>query len=284
MNEMDGKDISDDIVVDGEAAALAAIKQLVEDAKGKAAAEEEQSGGPAGAGNSGAAPAPAGGGGQSAASFLTEVGQLAEVGGGSASASRQWQFGAVHLGHPGGPAQHKTEDDLFMSFLLWSQKEDDHEAGRFNASKAFRRLEAFAVWCDKNCDRFFSEPISPSDPDYQEAEASLGPAWCVPQWDLPAGEFKGCACWGYILKDMKMDDLLEALKRPEAEKEAYFKGILRHFFFMMVQSMFDGAVQRKGVVFIQDLGGVSLSQFMSMDAAFKPIETEMQDMVRVGSE
>ena len=137
MNEMDGKDHESDMVVDGEATALVAIKQMVEDAKAGAVGE---AGAGAVANSEGTLASPSEA--SSSSQAVVEGKQSPSV----ASPLRQWDFLAVRLGQPG-PAQHKTLDDLLVSFLRWSQKDEDRAAGRINVSKAFRRLEAFAAWC-----------------------------------------------------------------------------------------------------------------------------------------
>jgi hypothetical protein len=70
------------------------------------------------------------------------------------------------------------------------------------------------------------------------------------------GEFKGCAMWCCYLKDMKEEAALAACKAEPAAKEAFFRALLRSFFHLMLHSVFDEAVQRHGVVFVQDLAGV----------------------------
>jgi len=47
----------------------------------------------------------------------------------------------LHLGQMG-VTEGKCVNDVYESFLRWSQKPEDKATGRFNISKAFRRLKA----------------------------------------------------------------------------------------------------------------------------------------------
>ena len=62
----------------------------------------------------------------------------------AAAGRRTWELRGVHIGK--GPAAGKTLDDFLAAFLHWCQKEDDRAAGRFNVTKAMRRLTSFAEY------------------------------------------------------------------------------------------------------------------------------------------
>ena len=69
----------------------------------------------------------------------------------------RWALRGVHLGK--GIALGKTLDDMYSSFLHWAHKPEDVSEKRFNITKAYRRLEAFATFQETHFDEFFNEPI-----------------------------------------------------------------------------------------------------------------------------
>ena len=74
--------------------------------------------------------------------------------GGKQSGSRKciWDLRGVHLG--AGICVAKTRNDLFLAFIMWAEQ----EAGRFNVSKAMRRLQTFAEYQEEHFEHL-REPI-----------------------------------------------------------------------------------------------------------------------------
>lgn len=91
---------------------------------------------------------------------------------------RALEFRGVHRGK--GVATEKSLHELLTAFLYWAQKPEDRDAGRFNITKAFRRLKSFAEYQEKYFHKIFADPLLDTEPGVQASSAMMPiqiPAW-----------------------------------------------------------------------------------------------------------
>ena len=171
-----------------------------------------------------------------------------------------WEFRGVHLGH--GAAAGKTQDDLLTAFLYWAQKPADREAGRFNVSKAMRRLTAFAIFQEKYCEEFFADPVIVTEPGFANV-AKIFPI-LIPAWTNKQGN----VMWIMDLKQM------------EADSKEYFSDrvLMRYFWWLMLNSVFDYATAIDGADIVETFDGLSFGAMMKMNSRFSKVEKEMQEL------
>ena len=178
----------------------------------------------------------------------------------------RFDYASLHLGV--GICKNKTRADVHRAFLLWSQKPDDREKDLFNVSKAFRRLSSFADYQLKMYEPYFSTPIDPEADDIKKA-ASLITIMVPKEVDSESG----AVVW---IIDMGSTDL-KSFQNLEASGTSN-KAIMRWFFGLMVQSLFDDAASTYGTIIVESFGGLGFGGMMKVQSAFKPIESDLNEM------
>ena len=98
-----------------------------------------------------------------------------------------WELRGVHLGK--GVCRQKTTDDLFAAFVMWGKHQGSGEGeegggagsgflageegtGRYNISKALRRLQNFALFQEELFEQFLQEPV-----EMEELNAPIPYSW-----------------------------------------------------------------------------------------------------------
>jgi hypothetical protein len=214
----------------------------------------------------------------------------------AAAGKQTWELRGVHIGQ--GPAAGKTLDDFLVAFLHWCQKDEDRAAGRFNVSKAMRRLTSFAEYqvlagphmlvhvhacwphmsglashtptcssffpptCqEKLFHKFFSDPVETSEPGFAEVAKMFNIK--IPEWTSK----RGTVMWIMDLGKMELDG--EALSD---------RILMRWMWYQMVASVFDYACAIEGAEFVMSFDNMDFGSLMKMNAKFHNVEQEMQSM------
>eukprot|EP00040_Diaphanoeca_grandis_P024493 m.134675 g.134675 ORF g.134675 m.134675 type:complete len:386 (+) comp29750_c1_seq4:127-1284(+) len=201
----------------------------------------------------------------------------------------RWELRGVHLGK--GIALGKTLDDVYSSFLHWAQKPEDVSEKRFNITKAYRRLEAFATFQETHFDEFFNEPIDVLAPKFKAIKKYV--EFQIPDWVVPDGasELSGCVMWCLDMGKCDWRGIAQAITDGEFEDADMFKGMWGD----MLNCMFDTPTQVKGVVIVEVLAGMSIGDMMAANKSMKRIEHlvnelfyqttpfKMKEVVMIGS-
>ena len=140
------------------------------------------------------------------------------------------------------PKTHPTRP----GYLLWSQKEKDVAAKRFNLSKALRRLEACADFGWKHKARL-EVPTK-----LEDLERAYG------QWGQVVGQHPdpdGRTVW-FI--DLTMIDT------PAMKKEANWDLHLRLFWWVVTWLAMDPNTQKNGITFWQDMGHAGMMDLLTL--------------------
>ena len=241
------------------------------------------------------------------------------------ASSRAFEFRGVHLGK--GVATGKSVHDLLTAFLYWAQKPEDREAGlcpshvplffaplrlltlqhqycnirlgagRFNISKAFRRLQTFAEYQEKYFDQFFSEPVLDTEPGVLHSTTMMPmqiPAWTCHNghvmWfmDLKqmvrfsqhqrAAPRPAAAAQGLSLSAMHLR-LTDVLRVQKLDGEAPSdRDLMRWMWMVMLQATFDYPCAIDGAHIIETFDGVSFMEMVKMNGKFGKVEKQLQEL------
>ncbi len=124
----------------------------------------------------------------------------------------------------------KTLDDLFMCFIVWAKNKSN---GKYNVSKAFRRLEAYAEWMDESATDLTEPPLSTAS--VKDALDALAMRVSIDK--------DGFFVWWFDLKALDKKALKNDLKPEES---------LRAFVWYSHYIMFNKAAQEKGMVLVEN--------------------------------
>lgn len=175
----------------------------------------------------------------------------------SEAKSTLWDFRSVHLGH--GIAKGKSIDDVCYSFLRWCQKEEDRTSNRYNVTKAFRRMKAFAQFADKHFDTYFSTPIDMCEPEIQTAQKMLNFQICQ--------QLSKCGAVIWVIDLASVDTKVDVSE----------VGMMRINWYIMLASLFDPPVQTEGIIMLQSLA-ISFGTMIKINSKFKSIEKELNTL------
>jgi hypothetical protein len=165
------------------------------------------------------------------------------------------------------PCLGKTRNDVHRAFLLWSQKPNDRLEDSFNVSKAFRRLETFADYQLKMYEPYFSTPVDITSPDIVEASQIMN-------IKVPEQTYGGALAW---VIDLDRTDM-EAMSKLKAEGGCDLNDLMRYFWALMLQGMFDDVSCSEGCIVLQDMGTMGFGTMLSFQKSIKPIENDMNAM------
>ena len=178
--------------------------------------------------------------------------------------NNKYNYESMFLGK--GVCAGKDRTDVHRAFLLWCQKSEDRAADSFNVSKAFRRLEGFADYQHRMHDKYFNEMVDIHSEEMQQIKKIMN-------IDIPEELHVNTGAVKWIM-DMETWDL--SIMKNANEK--FLKGVMNWFWSLMLTSMFDDACCIEGVVIIEAFGNMGISGMMGWQSAFKPIETDLNEM------
>ncbi|CAB9514934.1 expressed unknown protein [Seminavis robusta] len=139
-----------------------------------------------------------------------------------------------------------TEDDLLRAFALWSKKiyeKHDKEKQVFNVSKAFRRLESYIEWMDKNA----------RDLDFQNGVTMKEIAKV---WDMKMTHDKeGRLVWFCDLEALDLKYIKHKLPHDDT---------FRYLVWLAHLIMFDKGMQENGVVLVYSIGSIGLFESLTV--------------------
>lgn len=132
-----------------------------------------------------------------------------------------------------------SKDDLIRVFVKWCHKE---ETGKYNISKAFRRLQDYVEWMDKNCKGFDFNPET-----MKEAYDAWG-------FFLTHDKNGRLVWWG----DCDLNDF------DRIKHEIPYDDTLRYFTYLSHAFMFDAGAQEHGMVCVDQMGNKSVIDYLTM--------------------
>lgn len=161
----------------------------------------------------------------------------------------KWQFrNSIHITFD------KTLDDIFRLFLDWSAVETDDGGKLFNVSMAFRRLNAYADWLEREGSVLVDPPMNIGD--------------IMKTLDLMKFSFShdkhGRLVGWHAISDV---DMAEYAKLSIEDK-------IRAFTWAIHYTMYDTQAQQNGIVQVLKLSGITFSRFL-MDSKLNLIMEEL---------
>lgn len=142
-----------------------------------------------------------------------------------------------------------TKEDLFKAFVHWSRKGEDSDK-KYNASKAFRRLEAYVEWMDKNTTGMNLKGSTMK---------VVHDAWKM----KIAHDKDGRLVWWIDIGGLD----LKKIKKDVSQDDT-----LRYFIWLSHLVLFDKGSQEHGFVFVEAIGKTGMMEMftvVSMDVGTK---------------
>eukprot|EP00036_Acanthoecidae_sp_10tr_P009434 CAMPEP_0182916452 /NCGR_PEP_ID=MMETSP0105_2-20130417/945_1 /TAXON_ID=81532 ORGANISM="Acanthoeca-like sp., Strain 10tr" /NCGR_SAMPLE_ID=MMETSP0105_2 /ASSEMBLY_ACC=CAM_ASM_000205 /LENGTH=559 /DNA_ID=CAMNT_0025053405 /DNA_START=62 /DNA_END=1744 /DNA_ORIENTATION=+ len=176
--------------------------------------------------------------------------------------SKMWDFRGLHIGT--GVAAGKTVENIYESYLRWSQKPDDVVAQRFNVSKAFRRVLALATWQEEYADTFYATAVDLNDPEMVALSEML--PTIIPDYEFgpDAGTLEGTVPMFISLTNGKVGKGKQVKHSDEA--------IMRFFLGKLLPMVFDPPCQVHGIVIVEEVTGLSFFDMIAVNSALKSVE------------
>lgn len=148
---------------------------------------------------------------------------------------QKWNFATVPL-----DCFSKTLDDILMAFVRWSKTDD----GKFNLTRAFERLTAYATWMDNTGRDMIDPPLTTE---------SIKDAWTA--WNMKVSYDKaGHFVWWFDIAQLDV----EKVKAIPVEENLRLFVWLAHF------AMLDPQAQQNGCVLVENLGKLQLWTGMTL--------------------
>lgn len=159
---------------------------------------------------------------------------------------KRWDFALTPLSD-----FNATTDDLLRAFVIWAKvnndnnkksSSDDEKKEKYNVSKAFRRMESYVTWMDKNCKDL----------------------------NLQGGTMKTVAeAWKMKItrdKDGRMVWWMDfgAVDLHQIKKDIPHDDTLRYFVWISHFMMFDKSVQDQGMMLVEAIGNIGLIETMTV--------------------
>lgn len=136
----------------------------------------------------------------------------------------------------------KTLDDLFMCFIVWAKNKN---SGKYNVSKAFRRLETYAEWMEESTEDLTEPSLSATS--VKDALDALAMRVSIDK--------EGFFIWWFDLTALDKQALRNDLKPEES---------LRAFVWYSHYIMFNKTAQEKGMVIVENCGKIGFFEIFNI--------------------
>jgi len=136
----------------------------------------------------------------------------------------------------------KTLDDLFMAFIVWAKSKNN---GKYNVSKAFRRLESYAEWMEESAEDLIEPPLSAES--VRAALDALGMNVSIDK--------DGFFVWWFDLN---------ALDKEALKKDIVPEVSLRAFVWYAHFIMYNKAAQEKGMVIVENCEKMGFFEMLNL--------------------
>lgn len=143
-----------------------------------------------------------------------------------------------------------TEENLLKGFVHWSQKGDEDGRQAYNISKAFRRLESYVEWMEKNCKELNLKGSSMKE---------IQDVWKMKMTHDKNGRL---VCW-IDIGDLDLKYIKKSLPHEDT---------LRYVVWLSHLVLFDTSSQENGLVFAEAMGHKGMIECItaiSMDVGTK---------------